>query len=86
MAVGLQKIKEEGSGKKKLDLAIPETSLNMEIGQILMSMLHAWGLDSDLDSVCETKLGLLRPRIPISYGILSKGGAFLAPIYFEVFE
>ncbi|CAG0893245.1 unnamed protein product [Darwinula stevensoni] len=71
---GLEKAKEKGSGKKKLDLAIPETSLNMEIGQILMSMLHAWGLDPDLDSVCETKLGLLRPRIPISYGILSKGG------------
>ena len=51
-----------------------EINLTLEIGQLLLSMLHAWGLDKDLDKVATTKLGLLRPRMPISFGLLSKGG------------
>ncbi|KAG8267856.1 WD repeat-containing protein 7 [Homalodisca vitripennis] len=46
----------------------------MEIAQLLLSLLHAWGLDPDLDLVCEGKLGLLRPMVPVSFGVLSKGG------------
>ncbi|XP_045461740.1 WD repeat-containing protein 7 isoform X6 [Harmonia axyridis] len=49
-----------------------ETSHGMEIAQLLLSLLHTWGLDSDLDRVCQAKLGLLRPLIPISFGVLSK--------------
>lgn len=51
-----------------------EINLTLEIGQLLLSLLHAWGLDKDLDKVATSKLGLLRPRVPVSYGILSKGG------------
>ena len=51
-----------------------EINLTLEIGQLLLSLLHAWGLDKDLDKVATTKLGLLRPKVPVSYGILSKGG------------
>ena len=51
-----------------------EINLTLEIGQILLSLLHAWGLDKDLDRVALSKLGLLKPRVPISYGIMSKGG------------
>ena len=40
----------------------------------MLSLLHAWGLDKDLDKVATSKLGLLRPKVPVSYGILSKGG------------
>ena len=32
------------------------------------------GLDKDLDRVAVTKLGLLKPQAPISYGVMSKGG------------
>lgn len=46
----------------------------MEIAQLLLSLLHAWGMDPDLDRVCEGKLGLLRPMVPVSFGVLSKGG------------
>lgn len=46
----------------------------MEIAQLLLSLLHAWGLDPDLDRLCEAKLGLLRPMIPVSFGVISKGG------------
>ena len=51
-----------------------EINLTLEIGQLLLSLLHAWGLDRDLDKVATSKLGLLRPRVPVSFGILSKGG------------
>lgn len=54
--------------------ALTEPSHAMEIAQILLSLLHAWGLDPDLDKVCETKLGLLRPMVAVSFGVLSKGG------------
>lgn len=40
-----------------------ETSRGMEICQVLLSLLHAWGLDPDLDRVCDLKLGLLRPMV-----------------------
>ena len=51
-----------------------EINLTLEIGQLLLSLLHAWGLDKELDRVAQTKLGLLRPKVPVSYGILSRGG------------
>lgn len=51
-----------------------ENNHTMEIAQLLLSLLHAWGVDVDLDLVCESKLGLLRPMVPVSFGVLSKGG------------
>jgi len=39
-----------------------------------LSLLHAWGLDKDLDKVAISKLGLLKPKAPVSYGLMSKGG------------
>ncbi|XP_077293336.1 WD repeat-containing protein Rbcn-3B isoform X4 [Arctopsyche grandis] len=64
----------QGSGSSRRTGANVEPSHSMEIAQILLSLLHAWGLDPDLDRVCETKLGLLRPMVPVSFGVLSKGG------------
>ncbi|XP_030745113.1 WD repeat-containing protein 7 isoform X4 [Sitophilus oryzae] len=49
-----------------------DTSHGMEIAQLLLSLLHSWGLDDDLDRVCQGKLGLLRPMVPLSFGVLSK--------------
>ncbi|KAH1006250.1 hypothetical protein HUJ05_007000 [Dendroctonus ponderosae] len=49
-----------------------DTSYGMEIAQLLLSLLHSWGLDDDLDRVCQVKLGLLRPMVPLSFGVLSK--------------
>ena len=46
--------------------------------QILMSCLHAWGLDSELDQLCTSKLGLLRPRRPISFGFLSRASGHMS--------
>nr|XP_018905616.1 PREDICTED: WD repeat-containing protein 7 isoform X1 [Bemisia tabaci] len=63
-----------GSGSDTNRTKVCEVNLTLEIAQLLLSLLHAWGLDPDLDKVCETKLGLLRPMIPVSFGVLSKGG------------
>ncbi|KAI1280913.1 WD repeat-containing protein 7 [Halotydeus destructor] len=51
-----------------------ETSLTMETAHILLSLLHAWGVDSDLDQMCEFTLGLMKPLRPLNFGLLSKGG------------
>ena len=40
-----------------------ERTLTMQIAQMLLSSLHAWGLDPDLDHLCVKKLGLLRPAV-----------------------
>lgn len=55
----------------------------MDISQLLLSLLHAWGLDTDLDKVCESKLGLLRPLRPICFGMISRGGhmSLILPTY-----
>ena len=39
-----------------------EINLTLEVGQLLLSLLHAWGLDPDLDKVALSKLGLLKPK------------------------
>ncbi|XP_064598877.1 WD repeat-containing protein 7-like isoform X2 [Liolophura sinensis] len=55
-------------------MMVPAFSLTMEIAQLLMSCLHAWGLDPDLDKLCIGKLGLVKPKCPISFGLLSRQG------------
>lgn len=37
----------------------------MEVAQLLLSLIHSWGIDLHLDKVCETQLGLLRPMVNI---------------------
>lgn len=49
-------------------------NLTMEIAQLLISLLYAWGLDLEIDKICESKLGLLHPMNLISFGVVSKGG------------
>uniref|UniRef100_A0A2A4JVH1 WD repeat-containing protein 7 n=1 Tax=Heliothis virescens TaxID=7102 RepID=A0A2A4JVH1_HELVI len=55
-------------------MSLAEPPHTMEIAQILISLLHAWGLDPDLDRVCESKLGLLRPMVPVCFGVVSRHG------------
>ncbi|XP_055913276.1 WD repeat-containing protein 7 [Eupeodes corollae] len=60
----------------------------MEVAQLLLSLLHSWGLDPHLDKVCESQLGLLRPMVPISFGVLSKAGymSLLLPTWQNNFQ
>ena len=64
-----------GQRKKRPEpLNLRTSNLTMEIAQLFMSMLHAWGLDPDLDKLCLNKLGLLKPKSPISFGLISREG------------
>jgi WD repeat-containing protein 7 len=65
--------KESSDGIKRIAPRMEATHV-MEVAQLLLSLIHSWGLDPHLDKVCETQLGLLRPMVPISFGVLSKGG------------
>ncbi|XP_074605206.1 WD repeat-containing protein Rbcn-3B isoform X2 [Brevipalpus obovatus] len=63
-----------GEQKKRGKFLFSESNMNMETSRILLSLLHAWGLDVDLDTMCEAKLGLIRPARTVCFGVLSKGG------------
>lgn len=65
--------KESSDGTKRIAPRMEATHV-MEVAQLMLSLIHSWGLDPHLDKVCETQLGLLRPMVPISFGVLSKGG------------
>jgi len=56
----------------KFQEAIVSSSATLTITQMFMSFLHAWGLDPDLDRLCLNKLGLLCPRRPISFGLVTQ--------------
>lgn len=58
---------------KQLSFAA-ESNLNSEIAQLLLSILHSWELDADLDNICSGKLGLLKPKWPPSFGLISREG------------
>lgn len=70
---------EDGKGSRvKIPQHLDVTAQTLQIGQMIMSLLHSWGLDSSLDITCSNVLGLLRPRTPVSYGLISKSGKDLA--------
>ncbi len=71
--VGRQSDGSDKSSRPK-NVNICQKSLTMHITQFCMSVLHAWGQDSDLDQLCISKLGMIKPKMPIDFGILSRGG------------
>ncbi|XP_006822881.1 WD repeat-containing protein 7-like, partial [Saccoglossus kowalevskii] len=60
--------------RKSKNLTLLESNLTLDISQLFMSSLHAWGLDRSLDEICLTKLGLLKPHSPVCFGLFSRGG------------
>ena len=63
-----------GRSSEKRVIITDSNNLTLEIARLFMSCLHAWGLDPDLDKLCINKLGLLKPKVPISYGLISRNG------------
>ncbi|XP_022532403.2 WD repeat-containing protein 7 isoform X1 [Astyanax mexicanus] len=60
--------------EKSKSLSLLEYNLTMDTAKLFMSCLHAWGLNGTLDEVCMSRLGMLRPHTPISFGLISRGG------------
>ncbi|KAF2368717.1 WD40-repeat-containing domain, partial [Trinorchestia longiramus] len=54
--------------------AVEVPNQTLQIGQLVLSVLHSWGLDPALDATCLSLLGLLRPRVPPAFGLLTKAG------------
>ncbi|XP_037904047.1 WD repeat-containing protein 7 isoform X3 [Hermetia illucens] len=73
---------------KKTLVSKMEATHVMEVAQLLLSLLHSWGLDPHLDKVCESQLGLLKPMVPVSFGVLSKAGymSLLLPTWQNDFD
>uniref|UniRef100_A0A8R1DZA5 WD_REPEATS_REGION domain-containing protein n=1 Tax=Caenorhabditis japonica TaxID=281687 RepID=A0A8R1DZA5_CAEJA len=51
-----------------------EANLYLDVARLMLSMLHAWSLDEDLDEVCEKRLFLHRPRHQVYFGNSSRQG------------
>lgn len=50
------------------------SNLFMDVARLCMSLLHAWTLDGDLDTICVKKLRLMKPSLPLCFGIMSRQG------------
>lgn len=52
------------------------SSIYMDTTRLLVSLLHAWNLDENIDLICLKNLKLLKPKISISYGCISRKGKY----------
>ncbi|VDP07804.1 unnamed protein product [Heligmosomoides polygyrus] len=50
------------------------STLYLDIARLLLSLLHGWNLDSDLDAVCIKKLALNKPKRQLYFGNVSRHG------------
>lgn len=66
-------ISSTSSGPRRNRSLLFESTIPMEIAQLLLSLLLGWGLDVELDGISEARLGLLKPLVPISFGQISRG-------------
>lgn len=62
-----------------------ESSLYLDVSRLLLSLIYGWNLDKNLDIICLKNLKLLKPKIPICYGIISKKGKFIILFFFITF-
>uniref|UniRef100_A0A158P8C8 WD_REPEATS_REGION domain-containing protein n=1 Tax=Angiostrongylus cantonensis TaxID=6313 RepID=A0A158P8C8_ANGCA len=53
---------------------LSELKLYLDIARLLLSLLHGWNLDRDLDAVCLKKLGLNMPKQQLYFGNISRHG------------
>jgi hypothetical protein len=66
--------KHQRGGTPSRPARVSENTLCFEVAHLLLSCVHAWAMDADLDSVCARKLGLLRPVDPLCFGLISRHG------------
>lgn len=64
-----------GSGKNFANIHNESSSnLHMDTARLLISLLHAWNLDERVDLICLKNLKLLKPKVSICYGSISRKG------------
>ena len=62
-------IKQLNSLKSKLSYA----QSIIKLTNILLSSLHLWSVDKNLDKTFQDKLGIQKPKYPISFGRITRG-------------
>lgn len=45
----------------------------LKLTNILLSSLHIWSLDTDLDKIFSEKLSIQKPKYPITFGRITRG-------------
>ncbi|KAL3108643.1 hypothetical protein niasHT_015565 [Heterodera trifolii] len=53
---------------------VQQQSLYMDTAKLLVSLLHGWDLDEEVDRACMHNLKLCRPKLPICFGTITKKG------------
>lgn len=56
---------------------IQQQSLYMDTAKLLISLLHGWDFDEEIDRACLANLKLCRPKLPICFGTVTKKGHIL---------
>ncbi|CEF62967.1 Rabconnectin-3B [Strongyloides ratti] len=69
----------KGSGtNKKFDTSLENFNVYIDTANLLISLLHAWNVDLDLDEKIISTLNLHKPKYPINYGIISRNHSFVS--------
>ncbi|KAF7639543.1 hypothetical protein Mgra_00000872 [Meloidogyne graminicola] len=50
-----------------------QPSIYLEISKLLISLIHAWDCDEVVDDIAINSLKLFKPKIPLCFGVISKG-------------
>ena len=51
-----------------------ESNLYVDTARLLISLLHAWNLDENLDYTCRNSLKFCQPKVPLCFGSISRRG------------
>lgn len=72
----------QGPPGQKMTSFVNETH---HVAQLMISSLHSWDLDPNMDAVCVDRLGLLKPVKPVSFGLLTRGNrlSLMLPGWYE---
>uniref|UniRef100_H2YSP9 WD repeat-containing protein 7 n=1 Tax=Ciona savignyi TaxID=51511 RepID=H2YSP9_CIOSA len=67
-------IKQQVSRRSKKSSSLLEVDSAIDIAQLFVSCLHAWGMDPSIDNLCTERLGLVMPKTSVCFGLLSHKG------------
>uniref|UniRef100_H2YSP7 WD repeat-containing protein 7 n=1 Tax=Ciona savignyi TaxID=51511 RepID=H2YSP7_CIOSA len=62
------------SRRSKKSSSLLEVDSAIDIAQLFVSCLHAWGMDPSIDNLCTERLGLVMPKTSVCFGLLSHKG------------
>uniref|UniRef100_A0A183BNY2 WD_REPEATS_REGION domain-containing protein n=1 Tax=Globodera pallida TaxID=36090 RepID=A0A183BNY2_GLOPA len=73
-AVPSNTIKNSSNTSLSSTFLVQQQSLYMDTAKLLISLLHGWDFDEEVDRACLNSLKLCRPKLPICFGTVTKKG------------